>query len=228
MLKVEKLICRWLSIVLCGIISLCIVGCSDQRTQSVILDCMLEFDYGCTVEQAEAILGLTEADILVPYHEQDREITYDATSLGIGAIQLKLTVGQFADQNIGVDGITFYFGDDKESAVSFYEAQTVACEKKVLMEERKLADKETVCPIYRCYDWADYKDSAYYDCVIGRMPDVTDTERLNTTYPMVQSLMRCWMLSTGDEVKPSYECSFTGFHPAVIRALECGEVQLPK
>ena len=219
---------RLIALVLCAVIFLCLTGCSPKTERNVVSYDLLDFDYGCTIEQAETFFGLTEEELLTPYDEQTRSITYDASGLGVGAVQLKLTVGQFSGQNIGVDSITFYFGDDKERAVLFYEAQTANCEEKVLMEERELADKETVCPIYRCYDWADCKDSAYYDFVIGRMPEGTDADSLDTAYPIVQSLMRCWMLPTEKKVNSSYECSFTGFHMAVIRSLEREKIKLPE
>ncbi len=138
---------------------------------------LLEFDYGCTIEEAEEYFGLTSDD-----REPDTEKTegtayvYDIKdwNLGADALYISASVETVGDKTfpMGVDCIRFIFvGDDNEKKmVDFYQKQMDLCKNKYQPENKK--DSK----YYAYGDWASYKDCSFISYITALDPVDMDIE----------------------------------------------------
>ncbi len=163
MKMMKKLLSLTLALLLC---LLPLTGCSSTKINGkwdYSKQSLLEFNYGCSIEDAESYFGLTEADRYNVYVSEDQSTTYgyDISDWNIGADMLKIhnSVEQIGDSTIDSGIITFTFvfdgKENEQKMLDFFQKQIDCCSDSYALTD-------TDFDAYYGYgDWASYKDSAF-------------------------------------------------------------------
>lgn len=214
---------KFLVYVTCFLLFLC-SGCSsptvinnswNYKTQS-----LLEFDYGCTIEEAESFFGLTKQD-RHQVEEQLDSITYvyEIADWDIGAQRLWITIGTGTVNDdsyiLGVNSIQFVSeGTDSEQMSKFYQAQVDCCDNKFSLGEEH----------YGYGDWAEYKDSAfvvYYTALepVDIVPNLRGSEFDAKTWNDEMPLVECYRYNLGESLDLSEDIDFSNQNRIVFRGI---------
>ncbi len=128
---------------------------------------LMEFDYGCTIEEAERYFGLTEADRYDVYVSEDQSATYEymISDWGIGADVFKIHTNvetvNGSSFPTGVISITFVFDgkENEQKMLDLFQKQIDCCKDKYVVTGTDFDAH------YGVGDWSVYQDSefvAYY------------------------------------------------------------------
>ncbi len=159
----KKLLALALALLLC---LLPLTGCNSTKINGkwdYAKQSLLEFDYGCTIEEAESYFGLTEADRYDVKESEGNGIyyVYDISDWGIGAAALKILDGteKVDDSTIDLGIITFTFvfdgKENEQKMLEFYQKQIDCCKDSY---ELTGTDPDAH---YGFGDWEQYKDSEF-------------------------------------------------------------------